>query len=68
MSLDMGFSDIYLSQLTAEKDAIIKQLVSGKCKDYSEYKHFVGIIKGLNKADQILADEIHKLTTIQNFD
>jgi hypothetical protein len=48
--------DLLLSKNAAERTSQIEFLAAGKARDFAEYKHICGVIRGLNLADEHLRD------------
>ena len=63
--MDTGLSSEYVSNLKAESDDIASYILAGKCKDYETYRHKIGIMQGINRAEQCLHDTIKKLVDLQ---
>jgi|TARA_R110001583_G_scaffold178491_2_gene334416 hypothetical protein len=43
-------------KIQSERNQIEERIVEGSAKDYSEYLHLTGIIKGLSVADREISD------------
>lgn len=52
----MNAIELLLSKNAEERTAQVDFLVTGKAKDYAEYKHICGVIRGLDLADVHLID------------
>jgi hypothetical protein len=52
----MDAIELLLSKNASERTAQTDFLVAGKAKDYAEYKHICGVIRGLDIADVHLKD------------
>jgi len=52
----MNAIELLLSKNAEDRAAQIEFLAAGNAKDYAEYKHICGVIRGLNLADEHLTD------------
>jgi len=48
--------ELLLRKNDEERNSKIGFLMSGSAKDYAEYKHICGVIRGLNLADEHIQD------------
>jgi hypothetical protein len=58
----MDAIDLLLKHNDDERRALIEVLVDGGVKDFAEYRHICGVIRGLNLADASLRDLAKRMT------
>jgi hypothetical protein len=48
-------------EIKKDADPIQNALLTGQAKDYAEYRHLCGVLRGLATAESILKDLVQKL-------
>lgn len=48
--------ELLLKQNNEERQALTEVLIRGSVKDFAEYKHICGVIRGLDLADEYIRD------------
>ena len=54
--------DLLLKRNEEDRKASIDALVSGRVKDFADYKHICGVIRGLDLADEHIRDLAKRMT------
>lgn len=53
--------DVVLKELSERRDALTHALTASSAKDFAEYKHMCGEIRGLSVAHAIITDLVRNL-------
>lgn len=53
--------DVVLKELEERRETLIRAMSAGAAKDYAEYKHMCGEIRGLSVAHAHITDLVRKL-------
>jgi hypothetical protein len=48
--------ELLLRKIEQEREPYVTTLSSGQARDYADYKHVCGVLRGLNLADEIIRD------------
>ena len=64
--MDTGLTSDYIAALKEESDVYKDKCIKGLYSSIDDYKHDVGIIKGLELAEQILHDTIQHILERQD--
>lgn len=53
--------DVVLKHIKERQDALTYALVGGSAKDYAEYKHLTGEIRGLSLVEEYIRDLVREM-------
>lgn len=62
------FIESYLLKSSKKKEAYQKSICSGNLKDYEEYRHCSGKLKGIIEADEMVIETYNSLFSIADRD
>lgn len=60
--------ELLLKQNDEERQALTEVLIRGSAKDFAEYKHICGVIRGLDLADEYIRDLAKRMASDDNGD
>jgi hypothetical protein len=53
--------DVVIKEIEERRESIAQALLSGSAKDYAEYRHLCGEVRGLSHAHVFITDLVRKM-------
>ena len=53
--------DVVIKEIEEHRESIAQALLAGAAKDYAEYRHLCGEIRGLSRAHAFITDLVRKM-------
>ena len=61
-------TELYTASIDDELSNLQRIISGGTCSDFADYRHRVGIMKGLEISKRIIEHELEKVANLQNTD